>query len=518
MAGDFSLTGFRVHGPSAGLRVRVALVAVVLGTSLTACTQPSPSIPSAATLTIGVVARGDLNEIRRELTTERLINTAPDGRAEPGLATDWTISDDGLVVTLHLRPGVTFHDGEPLSAEGVRDVLDATRRDPAALQLFPTLRDIRAVRAVDELTVRVDFEHAAHLQFDGLKMRLEREVDGQPLGTGPFRVEAQTPERVVLAVNPEYHLGTSAIDRIEVDTFPTLRAAWASMMRGEVDFLFQVPIGSRDFVEAEPDVELFRLDTPYAEMIGLNAEAEKFRDRRVRQALNYAIDRRAVIEGAYAGEGTPASGVWATHWVYGSVDRVYPYDPVRADELLTEAGYSTSAHAPDASNRPPSRLRFTCLVAEGDELVELTALNVQRQLYEIGVDMQLEAMDGRSIQRRVMMGEYDAVLKPQPTGRALSRLYAFWHSSEPFAFFGYSATDDDLGALRLASTEAELAAAARGIQRTLFEDPPGIFLVNLTQARAVSRRFVVPNPLERDVAQTVWQWQPTPSTISDEGS
>ena len=114
------------------------------------------------------------------------------------------------------------------------------------------------------------------------------------------------------------------------------------------------------------------------------------------------------------------------------------------------------------------------------------------------------------MQQRVQVGEYDAVLRPQNTGRVLSRLYTFWHSSEPFALPGYTAIDEHLDALRLASTDADLAAAARRIQRTLYEDPPGIFLVNLTTARAVSRRFAVPSPVERDVAQTVWQWQPAP--------
>ena len=497
--------------------MRVLRFVALLGTSLVACTSPDAPPRAAATLTIGVVARGDLlvedrsvNEIVLELTTERLINTASDGRAEPGLATDFAISEDGLDVTLHLRPGVTFHDGEMLAAEGVREFLDTTRRDPVALQQYPTLRDIRTIQVVDESAVRVQFDHPARFQLDGLKLRLERQVDDRPVGTGPFRVETQTAERVVLVPHPDYHLGTSAISRIEISPFPTLRAAWASMLRGEVDFLFQVPIGSRDFVEAESGVELFRTDSPYAHMIGLNAGGPKFRDRRVRQALNYAIDRRAVSEQAFGGEGTPASGVWATHWVYGSVDRVYPYDPLRADELLREAGYSKSDQSADAQRRLPSRLHFTCLVLAGDELQELTALVVQRQLSELGVDMELEAMDIRGMQQRVQVGEYDAVLRPQLTGRVLSRLYTFWHSSEPFALPGYTAIDEHLDALRLASTDADLSAAARRIQRTLYEDPPGIFLVNLTTARAVSRRFAVPSPVERDVAQTVWQWQPTP--------
>ena len=422
--------------------MRVLRFVALLGTSLVACTSPDAPPPAAATLTIGVVARGDLlvedrsvNEIVLELTTERLINTASDGRAEPGLATDFTISEDGLDVTLHLRPGVTFHDGEMLAAEGVREFLDTTRRDPVALQQYPTLRDIRTIQVVDQSAVRVQFDHPARFQLDGLKLRLERQVDGRPVGTGPFRVETQTAERVVLVPHPDYHLGTSAISRIEIRPFPTLRAAWASMLRGEVDFLFQVPIGSRDFVEAESGVELFRTDSPYAHMIGLNAGGPKFRDRRVRQALNYAIDRRAVSEQAFGGEGTLGrreSG--RPTGCTAASSRVYPYDPLRADELLREAGYSKSDQSADAQRRLPSRLHFTCLVLrEGDELQELTALVVQRQLSELGVDMELEATDIRGMQQRVQVGEYDAVLRPQLTGRVLSRLYTFWHSSEPFA-------------------------------------------------------------------------------------
>ena len=242
---------------------RTVLGAVLLlGVWVGGCTDPDQSGEPPRVLTIGAVERGKLSTaagptvsafdvLRQQLTTERLVNIAPDGRDEPGLAERWTFSDDGRGITLFLRDNVSFHDGVRLSAELVTETLSLARTDPTLLRAHPSLGDIETIEVAGAQAVEVRFAQPGRLKLDGLRMQFERQVDRRPVGTGPFELVEETPERVVLSSAEDYHGGRPTIDRIEIKAYATLRTTWAAMMRGEVDFLFDVPAGSSDFVEAQ---------------------------------------------------------------------------------------------------------------------------------------------------------------------------------------------------------------------------------------------------------------------------
>ena len=467
--------------------------------------------PTPQELAIGYVSSGNLEELRRTLTTEPLVYTRADGEYQPGLAEDWSISDDGLTVTLTLVAGAAFHDGVPLTAEIVKTFLDAARRDPRRLQDNPPLAEIAAVDIVGEKIVRLHYPRATYLRLEGLSERVEREVDGAPIGTGPFSLQDQTRDAMTLTANPEYRRGRPAIDLVRVETYPTVRTAWVAMMRQEVDFLVEVPHRARDFVVAASDVDVFMVNPPYATIIGFNVDRPPFTDNQVRRALNYAVDRRAVIDRVLDGNGRATSGLNAEHWAFRDGERNYTFDPQLADGLLTDAGYAqptASLSSQGETNGMPARLRFTCLVRESSDFDETVALIVQRQLFDIGVDMQIETVDVRSLIDRLNRGDYQAVLRPQNTSPSLSRLYSLWHSSQPYALPGYTMVDDALETLKEATSREDVQHAAGIFQTLLHEHPPALFLVDDLQARALSHRFVVPEEPGVDVVETIWQWRP----------
>ena len=322
-------------------------------------------------------------------------------------------------------------------------------------------------------------------------------------------LESETQDALILVSNPDYYGGRPSIDRVNVKAYPTVRTAWAAMMRDEIDVLHEVPISDREFVQADSSVELFTTDRPYEFLVGFNLTHDALGKQQVRQALNYAVDRRVLVERGLRGYGRSASGVWSPHWVYGGVERVYRYEPELADELLTEAGYPPPDRSQWATPEVmASRLRFTCLVLAGS-LPDEIALLVQRQLYEIGVDMQLVALPPAEFGARVIGGDYDAAMLQQNAGRTLARAYSFWHSSslQPSATFGYTETDEVLDRLRQAPTEEDVMRAASEFQEILFEDPPAIFLTIPAQARAVKTRFRIPVVQGQDIIPTIWQWQ-----------
>lgn len=143
---------------------------------------------------------------------------------------------------------------------------------------------------------------------------------------------------------------------------------------------------------------------------------------------------------------------------------------------------------------------------------ERLALEVQKQLYDAGVDMELEAVQIRDLQQRLIAGDFDAVLL-EFLGRTPSWMYALWHSpapgARPFINTGYTAADAELDAMQLARDDAELKAAIEAVYRKMAEDPPAIFIAWPEVARAVSTRFEVPVEPGQDIlGGNLWRWRP----------
>ena len=454
-------TGARPLFPS--VDVRLSLVLLLLTMAVSSCAPP----PSAeepgqlATLNIGFGGPSGQGEFVTVMTTDGLIRNTPEGRYEARLAASYVIEEEGRVLTLQLRQGVSFHDGSPLDGAAVKRFLDEARRDERQLQ-FPLLTDIADIEVMAPQTVRLYLERpSAWMLLGDLALGVYKEVGGRRIGTGPFVLESESQDAMTFVSNPDYHLGWPTVDVVQTVWHSTVRTAWAALMRGELDYLYDVPVSAREFVEAESNFDLVTVDRPYTYLVGFNHQHAALAKTQVRQALNYAIDRRVLVDRGYGGVG---SGVWPTHWVYDGVERTYPYDPVLADRLLDEAGYAQPPPG-GGEDAMASRLRFTSLIMEG-AIPEGIALLVQRQLYEVGVDMQLEAVAPRDLLPRMANGDYDAVMVQMNLGRTLARLHYFWHSSssEPQVAFGYTATDDVLDDLRDAPTPDDMSRAASAFQ------------------------------------------------------
>jgi ABC-type transport system substrate-binding protein len=146
-----------------------------------------------------------------------------------------------------------------------------------------------------------------------------------------------------------------------------------------------------------------------------------------------------------------------------------------------------------------------------DNRLERTALLLQKQLFDVGIDMKLEPMTSAVLLPRIAAGKFDAFLFEMANGRTLSWVYTFWHSPthdvQTYNFTGYSAADAVLDRIRSARSDEEVRAATADLEQTFRENPPAVFLAWQTQARAVSRRFAVVAEPNRDILSTAWQWK-----------
>jgi peptide/nickel transport system substrate-binding protein len=326
-------------------------------------------------------------------------------------------------------------------------------------------------------------------------------ANGSPIGTGPYIVTSSSDDEVVMEAFPRYYRSKPSIERIVWRPYPTVRTAWAATMRGEVDFLYEVGPESREFLQLERSVDLFSFLRNYVYGLVFNSRRPMFHNREIRRALNYAVDRPAIVERAFRGHATVANGpTWPLHWANDPGAPIYAYDPSRAAASIEKVTVNSGG---------ASHLRFTCLIPENFQLWERLALMVQRDLAKIGVNMALEAVPFDEFNDRIAKGDFDAVLTEMISGFSVSRPLSFWHSSGLHNVAGYRNTSVDaaLESIRRAASENEYREAFQRFQHAILEDPPAVFIAWGQTARAVSRRFNAVRSDFGDIRTTIGDWR-----------
>jgi peptide/nickel transport system substrate-binding protein len=431
-----------------------------------------------------------------------------DGRALPRLAESWQWENDGLRLRFKLRPGVFFHDGTPMTAAVVAEILRAAIGRPGIADSYSSLADIRSVHVDGELEIFLELLRRSAFLTEDLNMPLSLRRD---VGTGPFKVVQRDAAGIVFERFDRYYEGAPTIQRIHVKSFDALRTAWSSLLRGEVDMVTDVPAEAVEFVQSDR-VDVIRYKRRYQYMVAFNSRHPGFASASVRRALNLAVDRDALIRRALRGYGSSATGpIWPRYWAYDTSIAPFSFDPRLSMTLLDDAGL-VEGKAGATSNVPSARLRFTCLLVEDFSIHERLGLELQKQLYDVGVDMQFEVVSLQEYNDRIRDGKFEAVLVDMSSGPSLGRPYIFWRSAARFQGlnkFGYENTEAErlFELLRESPlNEAATRSATSRLQRVFLEDPPALFLAWSERARVVGRRFRPVIEPERDPVLTMWRW------------
>jgi peptide/nickel transport system substrate-binding protein len=305
--------------------------------------------------------------------------------------------------------------------------------------------------------------------------------------TGAFYQTGPPQRDLELVANENYFAGKPAVDRVVIRPYSSLRAAWADMLRGQVDMLYEVGPDTLDLLQGANSVRVFTQERPYAYVMSLNVQRPLLRDKKLRQQFNAAINRPDLIDRALSGHAIPAdSPVWPYHWAISRDAPRFKYQPAVV----------------------PKPMRLTCIFA--DASLERLALSVQQMLAAINVDIDLQMMPIDRLYERLNAGDFDVMLAPALMGPSLLRPYQFWHTGSPNNWGHYSsaAVDAALDDIRRAATDDEYRAGVAAFQRAMIDDPPAIFLAWSQRARAVSTRFEVPVEPGRDVLGTLPLWRP----------
>lgn len=315
---------------------------------------------------------------------EGLVTIDQEGEVQPQLAESWEVNGDRTVYTFTLHEGVQFSDGSPFTADDVVSSIERVQ-DDWTLSLRSKMDVVRKARATSDTEVAVTLKHPSNSWlFDmGTSVGamfpddLSADLATETVGTGPYTVEEVAPgDHITLAARDDYWGEAPAIQDVTVRYFADANAQANAVRAGDIDMAYNLQAPDLlDGLARDENLQVVDGTSTGEVLLALNNAAPPFDDLRVRQAVMYAIDRKAVLDTAWAGHGELiGSMVPPTDPYYQDLTDAYPHDPDRARELLAEAGVEDLSIAFDVPTRP---------------YAEAVAQVVVSQLKDVGIDAKI---------------------------------------------------------------------------------------------------------------------------------
>ncbi|HDQ04236.1 MAG TPA: peptide-binding protein [Deltaproteobacteria bacterium] len=435
------------------------------------------------------------------------------------LAESWDISEDGLVITFHLRRGVKWHDGRPFTARDVLYTYQVTVDPETPTAYAGDFLKVKKAQVLDTHTFRViygaPFAPAliswssailpSHLLAgtDITRSKLSR----HPIGTGPYIFKEWVPgQKIVLVSNPDYFEGRPYIDGYITRIIPDNATMFLELRARNIDMMGLTPLQ----YTRQTQNNLFRKNfNKYRQLafaytyLGYNLKHPFFADKRVRQAISYAINKEEIISGVLLGLGKPATGPYKPGtWAYNEDVKKYPYDPEKARELLRAAGW-TKTNKDGILEKDGRPFSFELITNQGNETRQKCAEIIQRQLKEVGIGVKIRILEWAAfINDFINKRRFDAIILGW-TIPLDPDAYDVWHSSKTAAqelnFISYKNREVDalLEKARSAFDERKRKKYYDRFQEILAEDQPYTFLYVPDELTIINRRFrgIEPAPI-----------------------
>lgn len=402
---------------------------------------------------------------------------------EPGLAESWEQVDE-VTWRFHIREGVEFHNGDPLTANDVAFTLERHQDPELASPSAFLVGFVDSVEVVDDMTVEITTDgpfapilaHLAHASTSILNERSVTEAGEDygtevAVGTGPFRfVSWETASQVVLERNEDYWGGEVLPERVVFRPIVDGTVRAIELEAGGVDIAYTLEPRDALRLEDHPSVVMAPIETLSTNYIGFNAEKEPFDDARVRQAINYAVDVETIVDVIYEGFGFPAASPISSQVFGANLDlEGYGYDPERARELLAEAGHGDGFSTSIWTNDNPLRIQIAEIV--------------QAQLGEVGIQAEVEVLEWSTYLSDTAAGAHDMFILGWVTVTADADygLYALFHSDNfgdagNRTFWSNERVDELLDLGRQEADPEQRAEYYHEAQEIIAEEAPWIFL------------------------------------------
>jgi peptide/nickel transport system substrate-binding protein len=430
---------------------------------------------------------------------------------EPGLAESWTVSADGKTITFRLRKGVKFHDGTAFDADAVVFDFDRILNDKSpyfyragvtAGSFVPEFYgEVTGYQKVDQYTVRVTLKRKFAPFLDGLATSFSGlvspaavkqwgavEVAKHPIGTGPFKlVEWVRNDHITVEANPDYWGGKPNLDRIVYRIIPENSVRLLNLEQGSVDIVDGVNPDDIQRIKANSKLVLLEQAGATINGISMNNQKAPFNDPRVRQAMNYAVNREEINNFLYKGVAVLSTNpVPPVTWSFDKELTGYPYDPAKAKKLLADAGYPNGFKVEMIAFPNPRGYN----PVGGARL----AVAVQDYLRRVGVEVSIKQLEWGTFLKTIRSGDYQI----GPAGWSADN-----GDPDNFLFSLYSSTtwgsgnnsryknvevDKLLQDAQETFDREQRIQMYRKAQRTIMDEAPWIFINHTKLIRATSAR------------------------------
>lgn len=444
------------------------------------------------------------------------------------LAESFEITPDCLSATFHLRKGVKWHDQKEFTADDVLFTYQQITNPKNVTPYSSEFETVKQVEKVDPYTIKVLYKEpfAPGIANWGMGMIPKHLLDGKdlntdpfnrnPIGTGPFIFsEWTTGQKIVLKANPNYFEGKPEIEEYVYRIIPDTATQFLELKALSLDLMGLRPVQYKkqtDDAFFKREFNKFQYPSLGYTYLGYNLLDPRFSDKRVRQALAYAIDKKMIVEGVLLGLGRPATGPYIPEsWAYNSEVKDFDYNTEKAKALLLEAGWKPGTDGLLQKDGKP--FTFTIMTNQGNEERAKAAEIIQGSLRKIGIQAEIRVMEWQAfLHDFIDKKRFEAILLGWSMGLDPD-LYAIWHSSKTkegeFNFISYK--NDQVDALllkgRTTCDQNERKMIYREVHRLISDDQPYTFLYYPQSLPIVHQRFKGVQPSPIGISYNLPQWK-----------
>ncbi|MDW7740533.1 MAG: ABC transporter substrate-binding protein [Bacillota bacterium] len=366
------------------------------------------------------------------LNYNMLIGWDEDMNVVPNLASDWEVDDEGLTWTFYLQEGVTWHDGEPFSADDVKFTFEYIR-DNELGYFYDYVAAMEEIEVIDENTLAITTDEPIawmpQILVPIFPEHIWSEVDPEdaegeyanddPVGTGPFQViEHRKGEFTRMAANPDYFKGAPALDEVIFIVYSNTDLMVEALKQGELDVITSVPGAQFKALEeaGDPNIVALAADSPSFSELSFNVWEDPeslgnplLLDKNIRVAIEYAIDRQEIIDVGYLGYGEIGSTLVPPLFEFWHLDMgndFRSYNPVTANQILDEAGYAMGADGIRVSPEGEP-LSFTMLIRQESPDNQKAATLIKDMLEDVGISITISVIDEGTLTDRIFDSDFD---------------------------------------------------------------------------------------------------------------
>lgn len=418
----------------------------------------------------------------------------------PDLALNWDAGNDGLEYTFYLRQDVTWHDGQPFTAEDVKFSIGKVMDPNTNTSLQQEFEQIESVQVIDKYTVKVTLKKPFPPLLEKLSVGMipkhllegkdinTADFNSNPVGTGPFKFqEWKEGSAFTVIANDSYYGGRPKLDKVIFKFLPDPNVRLVQLETGEIDLAFLEP-DQLARTEKMEHVKLYQVPTADYRVMMYNMREPLWQDVRVRQALNYAVNRELIVDGVLLGKGKAAYGPLQLNWANNPDVKKYNYNLDKAKSLLAEAGWTPGSDGILTKDGIRFSFKLTCPITDPVRVAIANAMATDFK--NLGIEVTPEPLDWSVIkidQTQAFVLGWGSPFDPDDHTYKLFTSGVIGQGYNNLGAYKNAEVDELLELARTTSDKEQRKKYYDEFQKVLAEDPPYNFICYLDAIYGVNK-------------------------------